>query len=177
MIPIIGAMLAEKGISLLGDLINKGGDKVLEVVAEKTGIDLKSTPALTPEQTLALKQFESGEEFKKLQLEFDYAKLGVEDNKTRAQTTISAQDMQKAALQQEDVFSKRFVYYFSAAWSIFSMILIPCMIFGDIPVANQRFADTILGFMLGTAIASMFQFFLGSSMGSRKAQEAMLGGK
>jgi hypothetical protein len=37
----------------------------------------------------------------------------------------------------------------------------------DIPEGNERFADTILGFLLGTMVASMFSFLLGSSMGSR----------
>jgi len=34
-----------------------------------------------------------------------------------------------------------------------------------------RFADTILGFMLGTVMASMFSFLLGSSFGSRVKDE------
>jgi Mg2+/citrate symporter len=168
MIPIIGAMLAEKGISLLGELISKGGDKVMEVVAEKTGIDLKSTKDLTPEQTLALKQFEASEAFKRLQLEFDEKKLDLDNIK-------DARDMQKVALQQEDLFSKRYVYYFSTAWSFFAMVYIAFITFGSIPTTNVRFADTILGFMLGTAVASMFNFFLGSSIGSRKSMDFITG--
>ena len=33
--------------------------------------------------------------------------------------TADARKMQVAALQQDDLFSKRFVYFFSAAWSVF----------------------------------------------------------
>lgn len=38
--------------------------------------------------------------------------------------------------------------------------------FFTIPVESVRFADTILGFLLGTAIASVFNFMVGSTRGS-----------
>jgi hypothetical protein len=36
-----------------------------------------------------------------------------------------------------------------------------------------RFADTILGFMLGTVVATILNFFLGSSAGSKEKTEAL----
>jgi Fe2+ transport system protein B len=85
----------------------------------------------------------------------------VEDRKdARAMATV--------ALKSDDQFVRRFTYYFIAAWSIFAMIYIPCMTFAEIPERNVRFADTILGFLLGTVVASMFAFLLGSSFGSRQ---------
>jgi ABC-type nitrate/sulfonate/bicarbonate transport system permease component len=39
--------------------------------------------------------------------------------------------------------------------------------FVDIPEKNLRFVDTILGFMLGTVVATVLNFWLGSSAGSR----------
>lgn len=80
----------------------------------------------------------------------------------------NARAMATVALQSDDPFVRRFVYYFIAGWSVFAMIIIPCMIFVTIPENNVRFADTILGFLLGTIIASMFAFLLGSSFGSRQ---------
>jgi uncharacterized membrane protein YwzB len=56
-------------------------------------------------------------------------------------------------------------------WSILSATYIGFITFGEIPESNIRFADTILGFVLGTMVASMFQFLLGSSLGSRKKDE------
>lgn len=79
----------------------------------------------------------------------------------------NARAMATAALQSDDPFVRRFTYYFIAGWSVFAMVVIPCMIFVQIPQENIRFADTILGFLLGTVIASMFAFLLGSSFGSR----------
>ena len=164
---IIGSMLAEKGLSMVGDLINKGGDKVVDVISEKTGIDLKAKDSLTFEEAQRLREFQSGEEFKRLQLQYDDKKLDVE-------VTKSAQNMQIEALKQDDLFSKRFVYYFAAAWSIFAMVFIMSVIFIEIPKENIRFADTILGFLLGTIISAIIQFFYGSSLGSKKATEALM---
>jgi hypothetical protein len=36
-----------------------------------------------------------------------------------------------------------------------------------------RFADTILGFLLGTVVATIINFFLGSSAGSKEKTETL----
>jgi len=79
-----------------------------------------------------------------------------------------ARAMQAAAMQSEDPFVRRFVYYFIMFWSIFAAVFIPSIVFLPIPDENVRFADTILGFLLGTMVASMFAFLLGSSLGSKQ---------
>jgi len=78
-----------------------------------------------------------------------------------------ARDMQLKAMDSDDPLVRRFVYYFVSFWSVLSATYIGCITFVDIPEDNIRFADTILGFVLGTMVASMFQFLLGSSLGSR----------
>lgn len=82
-----------------------------------------------------------------------------------------ARAMQLKAMDSQDKFVRRYVYYFITAWSIFAMVFLPFLIFGEIPESNVRFADTILGFMLGTMIASMFAFLLGSSLGSKQKDQ------
>ena len=94
------------------------------------------------------------------ELELEYAKLAQEN-------TANARAMQIAALQQADAFSKRFVAYLSAFWSIMAVSYIGFVTFVDIPEKNLRFVDTILGFMLGTVVATVLNFWLGSSAGSR----------
>jgi len=88
--------------------------------------------------------------------------------------------MQTAALAQTDVFSKRFVYYFASFWSLCAALYIACITFGTIPAANIRFADTILGFLLGTVVATIFNFFYGTSKSSQdktdKSAEMMKAG-
>lgn len=64
------------------------------------------------------------------------------------------------------VFSKLFIYYFAAFWSVFAVIYIGCITFVPIPPDSVRFADTILGFILGTVIATIIYFFFGSSSGN-----------
>jgi hypothetical protein len=75
----------------------------------------------------------------------------------------NARAMQVAALQQDDLFSKRFVYYFAIAWSLFAMLYFAFVTFGTVPESGTRMADTILGVLIGTVITGFFNFFFGSS--------------
>lgn len=84
-----------------------------------------------------------------------------------------ARSMQKAAITSNDSFTRRFVYYFIIAWSLFSMAFLIAVTFFPIPPESVRFADTILGFLLGTAIASVFNFMVGSTRGSEKKNETI----
>lgn len=131
------------------------GGMAIKAIADKLGVEdsVESvTKAIQADPNAALKLQEI--DLKAFQLE-------VEDRK-------NARAMQEKALESEDPFVRRFVYYFMAFWSVFSAIYIPLITFGAIPEDNVRFADTILGFLLGTMVASMFSFLLGSSFGSRQ---------
>lgn len=114
-------------------------------------------------------------EIKKMEAEgaFKLEELDVKREEIAITDKISARDMQKEALKQDDKFSKRFVYYFSIFWSVISATYIGFITFGHIPPENVRYADTILGFILGTAIASMFQYFLGSTSSSKAKDETI----
>jgi hypothetical protein len=101
---------------------------------------------------------EAGKKLRELDLE--YAKMHLENVK-------DARAMQTAALAQSDVFSKRFVYYFAAFWSVCAVVYIAAITFAVIPAQNVRFADTILGFILGTVIATILNFFYGTSKSSQ----------
>jgi hypothetical protein len=100
------------------------------------------------------------------------AQIDVEKLKMQYANTADARDMQKIALQQSDTFSKRFTMYLTTFWSICAAIYIGFITFGVIPEQNVRFADTILGFILGTVIATMLNFWFGSSIGSKEKAEA-----
>lgn len=78
----------------------------------------------------------------------------------------SARDMQKQALLQNDIFSKRFIYYFAFAIFTFSALVITLLFFVEIPSDNQRIIDMAIGILLGTGLVGIIQFFYGSSKSS-----------
>jgi hypothetical protein len=153
MLPIIASIvsgLIQNNMHKVADAVI---DKGVDYVQDKMGIQLKPEGEATKE---------------------DYAKWSAEaakheefmaelDEKSRQRAT----DMQLKAMDSDDPFVRRFLYYFIALWSVFAVIFIPCLIWMQIPESNIRFADTILGYVLGTVITGMFAFLLGSSQGSR----------
>jgi hypothetical protein len=130
------------------------GGAAVSMIAKKFGVE---------DSVAAVAQAITGdpEAGKKLrEMEFEYAKLHLENVK-------GARDMQNNALNQSDVFAKRFVYYFAAFWSVFAVVYISAITFATIPKDNIRFADTIVGFLLGTVVATILNFFYGTSKSSQ----------
>jgi hypothetical protein len=101
------------------------------------------------------------------------AQIDLETIRVQHANTENARAMQVAALQQSDVFSKRFTMYLTSFWSLAAAVYIGFITFSIIPETNVRFADTILGFILGTVIATMLNFWFGSSIGSKEKGEAL----
>lgn len=64
-------------------------------------------------------------------------------------------------------FNMKVVAAISLIWSVASIVYIGAISFMTIPPDNVRFVDTILGFILGTIISTIFNFWLGSSLGSK----------
>ena len=101
------------------------------------------------------------------------AQIDLETLKTQHANTADARDMQKVALQQSDIFSKRFTMYLTMFWSLAAVVYIGFITFSVIPDKNVRFADTILGFILGTVVATLLNFWFGSSIGSKDKADAL----
>lgn len=134
-------------------------DKGLDYVQEKTGVELK--PDMSQDEIKALR--ESAMKHEEFMVE------------QANRNTADARAMQVAALQQDDKFSKRFVMYLAVFWSLTAVTYIFCITFTQIPEINVRFADTILGFLLGTVVATILNFFLGSSASSKEKTEVLAG--
>lgn len=117
-------------------------------------------PAQKAEAQLKLAEMAQNGELKEFELE--------------VQDRDSARKMQIAALEQDDIFSKRFVLYLAAFWSIAAVVYIGFVTFGHIPEENTRFADTILGFLLGTVVGTILNFFFGSSKSSKDKTDALV---
>jgi hypothetical protein len=91
------------------------------------------------------------------------AQINLDEFKIEEANTADARAMQVAAVQQSDVFSKRFTMYLTVFWSLAAVVYIGFITFSVIPDKNVRFADTILGFMLGTVVATLLNFWYGSA--------------
>jgi len=85
----------------------------------------------------------------------------------------SARHMQETALQQDDKFTKHFIYWFAWFWSVGSMAYFFAITFGQVPPSGKDFGNIILGFLLGTAVATIISFFYGSSKSSKDKTDAM----
>lgn len=145
------AMLPGVATAVTGPL----GGIVVKAVADRLGVD-------EDVEAVAKHLVDHPADVEKVrEIELEFARLS-------QQNTDGARELQIAALQQNDNFSKRFVYYLSAFWSIFAVVYIVWITFFTIPADNVRFADTILGFLLGTVVSTIINYFLGSSASKGK---------
>lgn len=141
-------------MSFLGDLVTGGIGSIVESVGK-----VASEFITTDKERMAA--------------ELENRRLGIEEQQIYLADTQNARHMQEIALQQDDKFSKRFVYWFAILWSLFAMVFMLIVILAQIPEQNLRMADTILGFLLGTAIAGIFNFFLGTTARSQKKDDTI----
>lgn len=153
MLPVVASIVS----NLIANGMHKVADAVIEkgvdAVQDKLGIELKPEGQADAAYNDKLKaEAMKHEEF--------MAEL---DEKSRQRAT----DMQMAAMKSDDPLVRRFVYIFIAFWSLFAVGFIPSLIWAPIPESGTRYADTILGYVMGTIVTSMFAFLLGSSQGSR----------
>ena len=143
------------GIGFIDDLITDiGMPLVKKGVKALTGIDLES------------KELTAEDKQKIMDSQIEIMKIDFEKMKLDYQNTNDSRDMQKVALQQDDTFSKRYVYYLATFWSFVAVGYIFLITFLTIPETNVRFADTTLGFLLGTIVATIINYFFGSSKSS-----------
>ena len=157
MLPMIASIvsgLISNGLPKVADAVMEKG---VDYVQQKLGVELKPEGQMNAEDVSRLK--EAAMKHEEFMAEIDLKNMQ------------GARDMQLKAMDSDDPLVRRFVYYFISFWSILAATYIGFITFGEIPEDNIRFADTILGFVLGTMVASMFQFLLGSSIGSRKKDE------
>lgn len=75
--------------------------------------------------------------------------------------TKDARNMQNTALNQTDLFSKRFSYYLASFWSMAAVAFIFFSAFAT--TMNEKVVDTVIGFVLGTIVATIINFYYGSS--------------
>lgn len=162
----IGSILLDKGVNLLGTAVKNtteaGVAALGDMVKTKTGIDIlkeDTVQNLTTEEILQLKQLEVTESENINSTMLEYTKL-------MHANTADARNMQLEIIKSQDAgwLAKNFVYVFTIFWSLFSASYILAATFMVIPEANLRLVDTFTGFVLGTIVATMFNYFLGDSV-------------
>jgi hypothetical protein len=146
--------LKEHGKESAGKLLNTIGENtsipILSNIIESIGEGLMNDPNLSEQ--------EKQEAAELIKAELEFYKIDAEDR-------ANARNMQIVALGQEDKFSKRFVYYMAIFWSVVGGTYLFLVTFADI--ANPQHANTIIGFLLGTIVSTIINFFFGSSKGSK----------
>jgi len=122
----------------------------------------------------------SKEEKEKFKIELERIALEHEANQLKEVEALlkdndSARQMQIAALNQDDTFSKRFNYYLAGFSVVVGFGYIFCVTYFEIPAKNERFADVILGFIASTIFGQIFSFFYGSSQSSKNKDKMIEG--
>ena len=103
------------------------------------------------------------------------AELDLRQFELENQDRDSARHMQEVALNQEDKYAKHFIYNVAWFWSVGSMAYFFAITFGTVPSSGKDFGNIILGFLLGTAVATIISFFYGSSKSSKDKTDALKG--
>jgi len=147
----------------VGEFLGGAGSGIIKQVSEVADTFIQTKDEQDAFK-LKLKELEHKVAQESKQLQADIERAYLEDTK-------SARNMQIAALQQEDTFSKRFVYYLAIFWSVVGSTYLFMATFSE--VINPKMADTVLGFLLGTIVATIINFFFGSSRGSQKKDEGV----
>jgi len=175
MAPII-ASLVQAGLGILGSAVaSKGKD----LIQEKLGVNIEEMMGSQEGRIELLRiQTEHEEELirlsiEKKKVELEEIKLDLEADKMAYDNTDSARKMQAAALAQGDETSKQFIYKYASWLSVAAFTYIFAITFIPIPQDSVRFADTILGFVLATVIATILNFFFGSSRQSKDKDTAL----
>ena len=137
-----------------GNFLRKIKDKILPTVLDAVGVgDFARAIGIVSESSnnAGLSTEEANEFFELVQLDLT--------------DLANARAMQKEALSQDDVFSKRFVYYLTIGIVAFVFSMVICLFFVDIPKENKTIIDMVVGIVIG-GYTSIMAFYFGSSKSS-----------
>jgi ABC-type Na+ efflux pump permease subunit len=144
--------------TVIGGFLSKVAPNVVDMVGDifppaklLSGL-FNTQPDILPEQRM---------EFERLVKDYEAGEL-----KAYLDDIANAREMQKTALNQQDTFSKRFIYYFASVCMILIFIYAYLVTFVPIPIANQQTANTLTGIFVGSVFMAIIGYFFGSSKSS-----------
>jgi hypothetical protein len=148
---MLPAFLVAQGAGKLADMMmGKGKEMVVNAIADKLGVEPK-------EDAIERHLTNHPEELVKLE-QLDVQRLSLE-----VQDRENAREMQKEAMKSDDPIVRRFVYLFAWFWGIVSAVYFFAVTFMEVPKTGEAFANFILGFLTGTAVATIIGFFYGGA--------------
>lgn len=115
---------------------------------------ITNDPDITPELKL---------EFEKLEQEFEKEMLQME-----LADRDSARKMQIEALHQDDVFSKRYLYYLSSFIIVSATAFGTMLFFVTVPEENKRMVEMFADIYLFGGAVTVINFFFGSAFRSKQ---------
>jgi hypothetical protein len=80
-----------------------------------------------------------------------------------AKDVAEARSIHTELVKSGDETAKHFIYWYSWFWALSSTVYFFCVTFIHLPEGGGDFANIILGFLLGTAVATIIGFFYGNS--------------
>lgn len=152
----LGKFLKEKApkvLDVVGDLLPDKG--VLGIVKNL----ISSDSDIKPEDRI---------EYTKLEQEFELEVMRMEQ-----QDRESARNMQIEALKQNDVFSKRFIYYLASFVMLSSVAYGFILLYIEVPEANKRLVEQFADMFLLTGALMVLGFFFSSSKSSQDKSEVL----
>jgi hypothetical protein len=162
---MLASFLLSQGAGKLADMVKgKAANVAVDMIADKLGVERN-------EKAIEDHLISHPEEMVKLE------QLDVQKLEAQLADVQNARDMQKQAMQSDDPVVRRFIYLFAWFWSIISVAYFFAVTFLKVPPEGRDFANIILGFLVGTAVTTIFAFFYGSSKGSQDKNGIITKGK
>jgi hypothetical protein len=86
------------------------------------------------------------------------------------QDRADARAMQTAIATSEHStkLAKNFIYYLAGGVFVFSASVVLLLFFKEVPASNRDVVNFVLGVLVGTGLTGVFNYFFGSSAGSKE---------
>ena len=78
-----------------------------------------------------------------------------------------------ATSENSTTLAKNFIYYLAMGTFVFAVTVVIMLFLIEIPESNKDVVNFILGIIIGTGLVGIYQFFFGSSQGSKDAGEKL----